>query len=598
MTTSTKHSPSRLIASRLIYLRPTALALLVLATAIMARAQDPTDIRVTDAASRAILAGDFDVADYPGGQAIDVPADLAATALGTLSPDSLKRLLLELDAFGNRNTGSDTTSATFGIGAARRWAHDRLARLVPGSGGRLQVGYLQFDRLTCDVTQHRNVLAVLPGAGPHADEVVLVEGHIDSRCAERCDVDCPADGMEDNASGTALVMELARVMSRYRWDRTIAFMLTTGEEQGLVGATAMADYAVATGMKLRAVLNNDVIGGVICGRTASPPGCPGLNDIDSVNVRLYSATSARDLARYTQLLYERDMAPLQAVPSRIQIQSAEDRTGRGGDHIPFRVRGIPAIRFTSANEHGDADALAPGYDDRQHTSDDVLGLDTDGDGAIDSFFVDFRYLYRNAAINANALGHLAAAPAAPTRVQGDVLDFRVAIAVEDPLGRDSFLLAVRDRNQRAWDTLLRVGAVDTIELGVARWNLSVAYLADDGRLSQFVPGSSVRVRVSGVGEVPEPLPAVELLPNYPNPFDDATTLRVLVNEAPAGSPRGELAVYDAGGRELARLPVALTPGLQEVLYEFSHHDYVPGTYSYSLLVDGRRVATQQMVYAY
>ncbi len=100
---------------------------------------------------------------------------------------------------------------------------------------------------------------------------------------------------------------------------------------------------------------------------------------------------------------------------QVSVMAAEDRTGRGGDHIPFRQRGFSAIRFTSANEHGNA-SNGPGYTDRQHTSGDVLGADTNGDGEVDSFYVDFHYLGRNALINANAAVMAAYAPPPPSDV--------------------------------------------------------------------------------------------------------------------------------------------------------------------------------------
>lgn len=580
------------------------LTLLALASLVLAKADalfaQATNIRVTNPNARAILAGDFDVADYPGGEALDVVDELAPALLDQLSADSLKALLLELNTFGNRNTGADTTSATTGMGAARTWGHDRMLDYAARTGNRLQVGYVAFDQDVCGMAAHRNVLGVLPGTGPRASEVILVEGHIDSRCAGRCDIDCDADGMEDNASGTALVLELARVMSAYRFDRTLAFMLTTGEEQGLIGAAAFADYCVANDVAVDAVLNNDVIGGVICGQTASPPMCPGLNDIDSINVRIFSSTSVRNLARYTKRAYEARVAPLQAAPSVIQIQNQEDRTGRGGDHIPFREAGFNAIRFTSANEHGDAGVDDPDYSDRQHTEEDVLGLDTDMDGELDSFFVDFRYLRRNAIINGATAALLADAPTAPERITGEVIDFRTAIEIDDPLGRDSFLLAVRNAGLQTWDTLYTVSRVDTIVLPVGRWSLSAAYVGDRGLESQFTPETRLlRVRVSSTGELDATADdAVELLPNYPNPFDEATTLRVFVNDATLATRRGELVVSDVRGRVLSRLPVSLTPGMHEVAYAFSANGYQRGTFTYALLIDGRPVASRQMIYAY
>lgn len=574
------------------------LVLLVLAKAeLTLYAQSAQNIRITNQAAADILAGDFEVSDFPGGTDLDIVANLPQTLIDQLEPDSMQAMLLELRTYGNRNTGSDTVSATNGIGAARRWVHDRLADFSARSGGRLQVGYVAFDQLVCDMTAHRNVIGVLPGTGPHADEFIVVEGHLDSRCAERCDIDCPAEGMEDNGSGTALVMELARVMSQYRLDRSVVFMLTTGEEQGLVGAAAFADYCLANNLKVAAVLNNDVIGGVICGQTASPPGCPGLNDIDSINVRIYSSQSVRNLARYTKLAYNERVAPLLASPSIINIMSVEDRFGRGGDHIPFRENGYNAIRFTSANEHGDADASDPAYMDRQHTSEDVLGLDTNNDGALDSFFVDFRYLYRNAIINGEALGLLSTAPQGPQRVDADILDSRVAIAIEDSQQRDSFLLAIRIDNNTDWDTLLRVAAIDTLTLDVDLYYLSAAWVDDRGIPSQWTFEERARVRVSSTGELVAPVRDLELLPNVPNPFDDATTFRVEVNTTRAPA-QGLIVVRDVQGRVLSELPISLAPGIQEVRYAFASHDYVEGNYSYSLVVNGEVVDTKWMVYAY
>lgn len=170
-----------------------------------------------------------------------------------------------------------------------------------------------------------------------------------------------------------------------------------------MGAYAFANYAQQKSLPLRAVLNNDVIGGIICGKTSSPPSCPGLDAIDSTSVRLFSQggfnSKHKQLARFIKLQYQENLLPTTAVPMNVRIMSPEDRTGRGGDHIPFREKGYPAMRFTAANEHGDA-SNGSGYTDRQHTSSDVLGVDNDTDGSVDSFFVDFHYLARNTAVNA------------------------------------------------------------------------------------------------------------------------------------------------------------------------------------------------------
>ena len=367
----------------------------------------PTNILVTNPEALDIFNGYFSPSDYYPSTLIDHPEDIADQLVNEVSPDSLRNLLEILSSFENRNTGSDTTSNTFGMGAARRWAHQYMENISTQNENRLIVSYLQFDQEVCGMGQHRNVFAILPGIGPQSDEFILVEGHMDSRCEDGCDGDCMAHGVDDNGSGTALVLELARVMSPLAFNRSLIFMVTTGEEQGLIGADAFATFCQTEAVKLNAVFNNDIVGGIICGETASPPGCPGLNHIDSINLRVYSAGTTnsknKNLARFSKLEYQENIADLVPVQTVINIMSPEDRTGRGGDHIPFRERGFPAVRFTSANEHGNGNPNSSGEHDRQHS---VTGYfrraDTNADGVVDSFFVDFNYLARNTIINGNA----------------------------------------------------------------------------------------------------------------------------------------------------------------------------------------------------
>ena len=244
------------------------------------------NITVTSSEVERILRGNYDAVDFLPSVLLNHPEDIVDGILAEVSADSLKQYLLALSTFENRNTGSDTSSATVGMGAARRWAYGKMESFGARQENRLRASYLQFDQDICGVEQHRNVFAVLPGIGPHKNEMVLVEGHMDSRCEDVCDTDCLAHGMEDNGSGTALVLELARVMSRFAFDRTLVFLITTGEEQGLFGAEAFAIYCAENQIPVRAVYNNDIVGGIICGQTASPPGCPGLNEIDSIKASL------------------------------------------------------------------------------------------------------------------------------------------------------------------------------------------------------------------------------------------------------------------------------------------------------------------------
>src|SRR5207237_3798830 len=129
-----------------------------------------------------------------------------------------------------------------GIGAARRWVYDKFRQYSSAAENRLRVSYFQFDNSICSVTRHRNIIAVLPGNQILDKSVILVEAHMDSCCENVCNIACSAPGIEDNATGTALVLELARILSMYTFKNTIVFSVNTGEEQGLYGAQAFADY--------------------------------------------------------------------------------------------------------------------------------------------------------------------------------------------------------------------------------------------------------------------------------------------------------------------------------------------------------------------
>jgi hypothetical protein len=565
------------------------------------------NILITDPEVAAVLKGDYEAADYAPSVLINHPDDISEVLISDISTDSLLSYLLTLSAFENRNTGADTMSATFGMGAARRWAFDMFQTFSQQNEGRLLPAYLQFDQDICGMGQHKNVLGVLPGIGPNKDEVIIVEGHMDSRCEDVCDVDCIAHGMEDNGSGTALVIELARVMSQFAFDRTIVFMITTGEEQGLFGANAFAEYCQDEEIPVKAVYNNDIVGGVICGETASPPGCPGLNEIDSINVRLYSASGSlassksRLLARFARLEYEENIAPLVPVQTVINIMAQEDRSGRGGDHIPFRQRGYAAVRFTSANEHGNGNPSTEDYHDRQHTMDDLLGVDTDGDSVLDSFFVDFNYLARNAIINGNATAASAMGPIPPSGILLEEIEDGFYYEIEDPNEYGLYKLGIRSfgNGTNYFDTLLTVTATADSVFGLSPNTLYffTAATIDSNGIESHFSEEEFENFTSSLEDVAPPRRGITLLQNRPNPFDEATSIGIRVEQA-INYQDAYLSISDTKGQEVARYKVELNPGLNEIIYEYRHHKFVPGTYYYSLVIDGVLFETKAMVYAY
>ncbi|MEX2596536.1 MAG: M28 family peptidase [Salibacteraceae bacterium] len=559
------------------------------------------NMSLTNPTADAILFGNYNPQDYASSSNMDDPREIAAELTNRINPDSLHSYLKQMRAFETRHTSSDTLSLTRGMGAARKWAYEKFQKFSQQHEDRLEVSYLEFDRNICGVNRHKNILAVLPGKqledeGLNQSGIIIIEGHLDSRCDDVCDTNCVAEGMEDNGSGSALVMELTRVLAKYEFNRTIVFMLTTAEEQGLFGANAMAQYCKQNKIPVAAVLNNDVIGGVICGETSSPPSCPSENHIDSTQVRLFSSgtfnSPSKQLARYIKLQYHEELIEHVAVSQMLTIMTAEDRTGRGGDHIPFRQAGFAAMRFTSANEHGDA-SNGSEYDDRQHTSDDVLGVDTDNDGQLDSFFVDFNYLARNAAINANAAAFIGQNICNELTVdlrQENWHQLRVKTEGEQ-CAEPPYRIAVRSETND-WDTLINTDERETIiEIPIGmNYFISACRVDEDGVESLF--SGEYFISISG-SEEPKAEKPIALLQNRPNPFDESTAISFVVNEMPADR-EAEIRITDVNGRTIHKMHSTISHGINEILYDHGYGKV--GTYFYSLVIDDRVIDTKKMVF--
>ncbi len=311
-----------------------------------------------------------------------------AAALGDISPARMRANDSTLVAFGTRHTMSDTLSATRGIGAARRWILAQLQQYAKDCGDCLRV---EYDTGTAVVGRSPerpqvrmvNVVAWLPGRD--TSRVVVIGGHYDSCICSTNSMDFTSDapGADDDGSGTVAVMELARVVGQRfprGFDASIAFILYTGEEQGLLGSTQFAERLKREGKKVTAAFTDDIIGNVVAddGRT------------DSTSVRVFAVDSLAigggELARYvwaTGALYQPGFEVLPVL--RL------DRLGRGGDHRPFVERGIPGLRFSERLEN---------YK-RQHLPTDSLAD------------VDFSYVAKVARLNLATVVSLASAPARP-----------------------------------------------------------------------------------------------------------------------------------------------------------------------------------------
>jgi hypothetical protein len=320
-----------------------------------------------------------------------------------ISEDRIKATLEKLVSFGTRNTLSNADDPAHGVGAARQWILNEFKSYSP----RLEVRFdkwrvkKQGQRIFKDVDLY-NVIAVLPGK-TMPDTRILISGHYDSlnlgtrqtngppadgaiaplalTPAEfEKNANLPAPGACDDGSGTASVMELARVMSRYEFDKTLVFVAFAGEEQGLVGSTLEAARAKREKWNIEAVLNNDIIGTEVSGN----------GRIDNSTVSVYSDevqdSPNQQLARLVREMGER------YVPSmKVKVMFMQDRLGRGGDHTPFQLEGFAAVRISTPNEN---------YAN-QHTATDLLEN------------MSVPYTTRVARINAAVAASLALAPAEP-----------------------------------------------------------------------------------------------------------------------------------------------------------------------------------------
>ncbi len=319
---------------------------------------------------------------------LDAPAEYrainpqVAKIVSEVSEERITEILKKLEGFGTRNIFSSQDDPVRGVGAARKWIYDQFRGYSP----RLEVSYDQYrlkkdesrgSRVTSDVDLY-NVVAVLPGS-TSKEQRIIISGHYDTVNMQRApgappnapgdaapagagpgngppqpprDPNIDAPGVTDDGSGTACVMELARVLSQYQFEKTLVFVTFAGEEMGLLGSTLYAQKARAQGEKIEAVLNNDIIGSDVAGN----------GRIDNRRLNVFSEdpqdSPSRQLARYIREIGERYVPSVVVDPV-----FRADRFGRGGDHTPFNLEGFAAVRFSTpsenfTNQHSATDTFA------------------------------------------------------------------------------------------------------------------------------------------------------------------------------------------------------------------------------------------------
>jgi Peptidase family M28 len=337
--------------------------------------------------------------------------------IAPVSAAELKANVEKLVSFGTRHTLSSQTDPNRGIGAALNWAEAQFNRYSAACGNCLIVSR-SSDTFTGErlpgPTRITDVFAIQRGT-ERPNDVVIITGHIDSRVTDPMNANAFEPGANDDGSGTATVLEAARVLSKHKFPGTIVYAALMGEEQGLYGGKVMAAYAKAQGWNVIANLNNDIIG--------NSCGSDGL--CDSTHVRIFSEgprwQGHEDLARQQRSLGGENDAPgrnisryLDKLADRLNIGLdvrqiwRNDRFGRGGDHTEFLNLGFPAVRLTVAVENYNW----------QHQDVRVEKGIRYGD-TIDH--MDFPYLAKVAKLNVAALAGIASAPAPPEpKVEGAV----------------------------------------------------------------------------------------------------------------------------------------------------------------------------------
>ncbi len=402
---------------------------------------------------------------------------------GEISPSRIEANVRKLVSFGTRHTLSDPADPKRGIGAARKWIKTEFDAYAKDSGGRLKVeedSFLQpvAPRVPSPTTLV-NIVATLPGDDPVSrDRWIVISGHYDSIPRPLSDTKADAPGANDDASGTAVVMELARALSKQHFDATLVFMAVAGEEQGLLGATHWAEQAKADGRRIEAMLTNDIVGNTLGGNGVRDnrrlrvfsEGIPSNESEAQARVRGSIGGEndgiSRQLARYLKDVAEHDMPDFE-----VSLIFRRDRYGRGGDHIPFNERGFAAVRLTEPNEDFN----------RQHERVEIREGISYGDNIE---YVDFDFVARVARVNASLMVNLALAPAPPADVRFGSARQSYDTTLSWKRGPDADLAGYRvlwrSTEQPYWQRSREVGDVSEVVLnGLSKDDLFFAVQAID-----------------------------------------------------------------------------------------------------------------------
>jgi hypothetical protein len=414
------------------------------------------------------------------------PDDGLRAMLREIDPGRLKATVLRLTQFGTRHTASSQTDPVRGIGAATAWVLQQMQAIAATSSGRMTVQKQTFVQPVATnipvPTTISNVIATLKGtASP--ERFYVVTGHLDSRVTDVLNFTSDAPGADDDGSGVAAVLELARLFATRQFPGTLVFATVAGEEQGLYGSGFMAAQMAAAGNDVQGMFSNDIVGASQAWDGTRPDphtlrlfveGIPTAATAAQISV-MQSVGGENDGATHQLARFVTDAAPFHLTDMNVRVIWRRDRYLRGSDHISFQRHGYPAARFTEPRENFD----------HEHQDTRIVNGVQFGD-LIE--FVDFNYLARVAAVNGAALWSLATAPGTPKNLQihttppptlaGTNLTTLTWGANTEP-NLAGYEVVWRETTAADWTNVIDVGNVTTITLDMSKDNVQFGVRAAD-----------------------------------------------------------------------------------------------------------------------
>jgi len=415
----------------------------------------------------------------------DPDPDLRAL-LRQIDSDRIKATIEKLVSFGTRHTASSQTDPVRGIGAATAWVYGQLQDIAATSSGNMTVQKQTFvqpvsNRIPVPTTI-TNVIATLQGTASQ-ERFYVVTGHLDSRVTDVLDFTSDAPGADDDGSGVAVVLELARLFATQQFPGTLVFATVAGEEEGLYGSAHMAKAMKAAGNDVQGMFSNDIVGASQAWDGTKPDphtlrlfveGIPTAATASQISL-MQSVGGENDGATHQLARFVTEVAPFDLTKMNIRVIWRRDRYLRASDHVSFQQQGYPAARFTEPRENFD----------HEHQNTQVVNGVQFGD-LIE--FVDFDYIARVAAVNGAALWALATNPSTPKNLQihttppGTLSGTNLTTLTwnanpESDLA--GYQVVMRETTAADWTSAIDVGNVTTITLDISKDNVQFGVRAVD-----------------------------------------------------------------------------------------------------------------------